>query len=306
MDLRQTLTKNEWRLNRILNGLFRLIGRIPRPMARRIGNFLGDVAFLLDRRHRDVSLKNLRLALGHELDTRQRLSLARSVFRHLAQIPFELGWSLTVDLVSLYKHITIVGLENYQAAYQRGRGILVVTAHIGNWELLPVVAKRAGIPISIVHRPLDFKPLDRFFKDTRSRYGANLIPSRRALLKTVKALKKGEAVAILMDQNVDYYDGVWVDFFGHPACTTKAMAVLARKTGAAVLPVFLYRQADGFRAVFGEILPPVITGDERKDIEAGTAQYTRSIEDGIRKAPDQWFWVHRRWKTKTYSPWPRE
>ena len=143
--------------------------------------------------------------------------------------------------------------------------------------------------------------------DTRSRYGAKLIPSRRALLKIIKALRRGEAVAMLMDQNVDYYEGVWVDFFGHPACTSKAMAMIAMKTEAAVLPVFLYRQADGFRAVFGQILTPAAyTEDQQKDIEARTAQYTKVIEEGIRAEPDQWFWVHQRWKTKTFSPWPRQ
>jgi KDO2-lipid IV(A) lauroyltransferase len=185
--------------------------------------------------------------------------------------------------------------------------VLVITAHLGNWELLSVVAKRAEIPINVVYRPPDFKPLDRFFERTRSQFGAKLIQSRRALLKIFKALKKGEAVAMLMDQNVDYYDGVWVDFFGHPACTTKSMAVIAMKTGADVLPVFLYRQADGFRAVFGQILtPPPTTGDQRKDVEARTAQYTKVIEEGIRAEPDQWFWVHRRWKTKSFSIWPKE
>jgi len=307
MDLRRTLTKSELRLFRWLMRLLRLIGRIPRPLAIRMGNLLGETAFLLDKRHREITLSNLSLALGDEMGADRRHALAKSVYRNLGQILFEVGWSLAVDWATLYRHITIEGLEHYQAAYQQGRGVLVITAHLGNWELLPVVAKQADIPINIVYRPLDFKPLDRLFERTRSRFGAKLIVSRRALLKIRRALKKGEAVAMLMDQNVDYYDGVWVDFFGHPACTTKAMAVIAMKTGAAVLPVFLYRQADGFRAVFGQILTPAAsTGDQRKDVEARTAQYTKVIEEGIRAEPDQWFWVHRRWKTKTFSAWPRQ
>jgi KDO2-lipid IV(A) lauroyltransferase len=165
-----------------------------------MGNLIGNTAFLLDKRHREVTLENLRLALGCELDAMNRQSLARSVYRNLGQILFEVGWSLNADWETLCRYITIDGLENYRAAYEKGNGVLVVTAHMGNWELLPIVAKRAKIPINIVYRPLDFKPLDRFFERTRSRFGAKLIQSRRALLKILKALKKGEAVAMLMDQ----------------------------------------------------------------------------------------------------------
>jgi KDO2-lipid IV(A) lauroyltransferase len=302
----RSLTRSEWWLFRILMGLFVLLGRIPRGIARKIGNLLGDAGYRLDRRHREITLSNIALALGRELDRPGQVSLARAVYRNLGQIIFEVGWSLTAELESLYDHITMEGTENYQAAFKKGKGVLVIMAHIGNWELAPVVGKRTGIPINVVYRPLDFRPLDLFFKETRSRFGATLIPSRHALLKILKALKKGEAVAMLMDQNVDYYDGVWVDFFGQPACTSKAMAVIAMKTGAAVLPVFLYREPAGFRAIFGPMLPPAKTGDRTKDIEANTAQYTQVIEAGIRKQPDQWFWVHRRWKTKTYCPWPKK
>jgi KDO2-lipid IV(A) lauroyltransferase len=306
MNQSRPLTRSEWHLFRILMGVFYVIGRIPRVVSRKIGNLLGDAGYWLDRRHREIALDNISLALGNELDRAEQASLARAVYRNLGQIIFEVGWSVTAELESLYDHVTIEGLENYLAAFKKGKGVLVITAHIGNWELASVVAKKAGMPIHVVYRPLDFRPLDLFFKATRSRFGATLIPSRHALLKILKALKKGEAVAMLMDQNVDYYDGVWVDFFGHPACTSKAMAVIAMKTGAPVLPVFLYRESAGFRAIFGPMLPPANTGDRTKDIEANTAQYTKVIEAGIRKKPDQWFWVHQRWKTKTYCPWPKE
>ncbi len=302
----KSLTRIEWYIYRILVRLFSLIGRIPRPMAKKIGNLMGDAGFWLDKRHRQVTTNNISLALGEELGPTQQWKLARAVYHNLGQIIFEVGWSLSVSLQTLDEHVTIEGLEHFLAAHEMGKGILAITAHIGNWELLSVVGKKSGIPINVVYRPLDSRPVDLFFKKTRSRFGAKLIPSRNALLKIMKVLKKGEAVAMLMDQNVDYYDGVWVDFFGHPACTSKAMAVIAQRTGTPVLPVFLYREAGGFRAVFGKILPPVTTGDRTKDIEANTAQYTQVIEDGVRRQPDQWFWVHRRWKTKTYSAWPRE
>jgi len=300
------LTKSESCIYRILTGFFRLIGRIPRPIAKKIGNLLGDAGFWLDRRHREITLDNIADALGNELAPTEQYKTARAVYRNLGQILFEVGWSLTASFKTMDEHITMEGLENFKAAYEKGKGVLAIGAHIGNWELLSVVGRKTGIPINVVYRPLDFRPMNLFFENTRSRFGANLIPSRNALLKILKGLKKGDAVAMLMDQNVDYYDGVWVDFFGQPACTSKAMAVIAMRTGAPVLPVFLYREADCFKAVFGKILPPIVTGDRTKDIEANTAKYTQVIEDGIRRKPDQWFWVHRRWKTKPYSLWPRE
>ena len=305
MDDPGLLTNTERRLYRLLKRLLGWLGRIPRPLAKKVGNFLGDVGFWLDKRHRDITLENIALALGRELDSKQQVALARSVYRNLGQVLFEVAWSWTLSEKALSECITVEGQEHLQAACDRGKGVLVVTAHIGNWELLPIAAKGVAIPINIVYRPLDFKPLNTIIEQSRSRFGAKLIPSRHALLRILGALKKGEAVAMLMDQNVDYYDGVWVDFFGHPACTSKSMAVIAMKTGASVLPVFLFREVSGFRATCGEALTPADTGDRTKDIEANTAQYTLAIEKAIRQKPDQWFWVHRRWKTKTYALWPR-
>ena len=306
MNNKRPLTRSELRLYRVLFCLIVLIGRIPRAVAKRIGNLLGDAGFWLDRRHREITLNNLALALGDELGAMKRRNIARAVYRNLGQILFEVGWSLNASHKVLNKTIIIEGLNNFRTAYEKGKGVLVITAHIGNWELLSIVAGRASIPTNIVYRPLDFRPLNLFFEKARSRFGTKLIPSRYALLKVLKALKKGEAVAMLMDQNVDYYDGTWVDFFGHPACTSKAMAIIALRTGAPVLPVFLYREDHGFRAVFGDVIPPAVTGDRTKDIETNTAQYTKVIEEGVRLRPEQWFWVHRRWKTKTYSSWPRQ
>ena len=109
-----------------------------------------------------------------------------------------------------------------------------------------------------------------------------------------------------MDQNVDWYDGVFVDFFGRRACTNKGMAVLALLSGAPVLPVFLLREKGGYRAVFGPPMPLRRTGDRIRDIEDNTAAYNRAIESFVRRYPEQWFWAHRRWKTRPYRPWPRQ
>ena len=305
MAKRKPPTPKDIKICGIITHLILAVGRIPRPLACRIGNFLGDFAFFVDRRHRQVVLDNLTLAFGDELTDQDRWDFSRKVYRHLGQILFEAAWSMTASAEELDAKIKIDGLEHYRAAYEKGKGVLFVTGHLGNWELMSFVAHRAQIPINVIYRPMDFSPLNLFFENLRGRFGANLVPTSHAMIRIVRALKKKEAVAILMDQSVDWYDGVWVDFFGHRTCTTKGMALIALKSRSPVLPAFIYREKKGFRAIFGPEIPLVVTGDKTKDIEANTMNFGKAIEQGIRRHPEQWFWVHRRWKKKPYCEWPR-
>jgi KDO2-lipid IV(A) lauroyltransferase len=305
MAKRRQPTIADFKRSEIIYRFMVALGWLPKRVARWLGNVLGDVGFILDRRHRNIALDNLTLALGDELNPRQRWEMAKAVYRHLGQILFEVGWSLTASAAELDRHIHIDGLEHYRAAFDKGKGVLAITGHLGNWELLSIVADRARIPINVLYRPLDFMPLNLFFEKLRGRFGARLIPTSHAMIRIARALKKKEVVAILMDQSADWYDGVWVDFFGHRTCTNKGMALIALKSRAPVLPAFLYREENGFRAVFGPEIPLVVTGDKTKDVEANTLNYSKAIEKGIRRHPEQWFWVHRRWKKKPYSVWPR-
>jgi KDO2-lipid IV(A) lauroyltransferase len=161
-------------------------------------------------------------------------------------------------------------------------------------------------PINIVVRPLDFKPLDHFIFNLRTRYGGKIIPKERSIHAIIKGLHRGEMVALLMDQNVDWYEGVFVDFMGHRACTSKGLALLALKTEAPVVPVFMIREKSGLRAEFEPEIVTVKTGDRQKDIETNTQEYNRVIENFVRRYPEQWFWIHQRWKTKPYQAWPRK
>ncbi len=291
---------------RVIKILFNLIGLIPRKLVFRLGNLMGQILFLADRKHRKIALNNLTRAFGHEKNPYEIKILARRVFKNLGQIIFEIGWFLRLESKDFPKYFNIQGLSNYRNAYEKGRGVLLLTAHMGNWELLPVVVAMAGYPVSVLYRPLDFSPLDLFFVMTRGRFGAELIPAARSMKKILRSLKHGKAVGMLMDQNFDWYEGVFVDFFGHRACTNKGMALLARRTEAPVIPVFLVREKSGFMAEFGSEIPLIKTEDIRKDLEANTQQYNRIIEEFVRRYPDQWFWVHQRWKTKPYCSWPRK
>ena len=291
---------------KVIAGLLKFLGLIPRKTAFKLGNFIGRILFLFDKKHRKIAIDNLTRAFGHEKNPYEIKALARRVFKNLGQIIFEIGWSLRLESKDFQKYFNIQGLSNYRNAYEKGRGVLLLTAHMGNWELLSIIMAMAGYPVSVLYRPLDFFLLDRLFVMIRGRFGAELIPSAQSIPKILRSLKHGKVVGILMDQNVDWYEGVFVDFFGHRACTNKGMALLARRTEAPVIPVFLVREKSGFMAEFGSEIPLIKTEDIRKDLEANTQQYNRIIEDFVRRYPDQWFWVHQRWKTKPFAPWPRK
>jgi len=244
-------------------------------------------------------------AYGHEKDPREMRLVAKKVFKNLAQILFEIGWSLKLADKDFDRFFSIDGLANLGAAYEKGRGVIILTGHLGNWELLAIIFKMIGYPTSFVYRPLDSSPVNGFFEAYRTRFDGKLIPAKWSIGRILRSLRQGELVGILLDQNVAWYEGVFVDFFGRPACTNKGMALLALKTGAPVVPMFLVREGLGFRAEIGKEIPMVKTGDMTQDLEANTQQYNDVIEAFVRRYPDQWFWVLQRWKTKHCQPWPR-
>lgn len=292
-------------LYHIIAGLFSLLGRIPRKPADRISFILGRIWFVFDRRHRNVAVENLRLAFGDRLNAVEIRSMARQVFCNLIRIVFEIGWGMRLDASRIQDHFRYYGLHHLQAARVKGRGVLVLSAHIGNWELLGNAVGSIGFPMSAIYRPLDFKPLDLFFVNLRSRNGTRLFPKEGAMLKIIRSLRNNELVGVLLDQNTVVSSGVFVDFFGKRACTNQGLAQIARMTEAPVVPLFLVREEDGYRVEFGPEVPLVKTGDRTRDIDENTKNYTGVIESMIRRYPEQWFWVHRRWKTRPYKPWPR-
>ena len=284
----------------------RTVGLVPRKAGARLGTVLGRRLYHWDKRHASIAIENLTEAYAGEKNPKEIEAIARRVFQNLGKVIFEICWSLSHDKKNQFRHFTIEGLSNIQKAYDQGRGVLGLTAHFGNWELLTVIGAMLKYPSSIVYRPLDFRPMERFMVLFRTRFGAKMIPKKKAFRNILKSLDRKEMVALLMDQNVAWREGVFADFFGRPACTNKGMALLALKTGAPVIPAFLIRNQSGFTAKFLPEIPLIKTGDKVKDLEANTAQYNRVIESIVRQYPDQWFWVHRRWNTRPFYPWPRE
>lgn len=301
-------------MNRINQGLYTavdlfllLLGRFPLGMRNFCAATLGKLGFKLAKRHRRIAIDNLTTAFGKEKSEDEIRILAQEAFVSMVRMIFEIGWSLRLPESQYPRHFTYSGLDNYHRAEAGGRGVLLLGAHFGNWELYPLVAHMAGVPIKIVYRPLDAQFMDLYIKDLRTRFGAGTISTRGgAMAQIYKSLRRGDAVGLLMDQGADFDNGVFVDFFNRRAATNVGMAILALKSGAPVVPLFLARTGnDRFHAEFGPALPLIKTGDRTKDIEANTQQYNVTIEAYARRYPDQWFWVHNRWKNLPFCPWPR-
>lgn len=293
----------------LLIKLVKVLGLVPETATERISGFVGSLVYRLAGRHRAIAIDNLTMAMGDQIDAGQIRRIVRRVFHNLCRMVFEIGWSLRLSQRDVGRWFAIEGAHHYRQVFASGRGVLFVLSHFGNWELLPCIAALMGHPIHIVYRPLDNPLLERFIRFLRFRFGAGAIATHprgdRAMARVIRCLRNGEGVGMLMDQNVDWYEGVFVDFFGRRACTSRSAAMLAARTGAAIVPCFIVRQGRRFKGVFGPVLEPSRTGDGRRDIEDTTQAFTAVIEAAVRRRPDQWFWVHQRWKTKPYCRLPR-
>ncbi len=262
--------------------------------------------FTLSPHYRRVALNNLKLAFGDRLDEQERRRIARSSFENMALTLME---ALAVPGLSetwFRERLVVEGLDNMRRALARGKGALILTAHFGNWEIMSLSMGLMRVHGHAVIRPLDFKPLDDLFTRIRTSTGMRLIPKNQAMRKIMRALRNGEPVGILLDQSAILREGVFVDFFGHPASSDKGMARIALKTGAAVIPMFGLRLPEGrHRVTIHPEVELLRTGDMTRDVEDNTALFTKIIEKVVAEHPEQWLWMHRRWKQIPYDPWPR-
>jgi len=280
----------------------RLIGWLPAHLppaaGLAIGRRIGDLLWWLLPGRRRRALDNIRLSIGREMTPREIERLGRGSFQHVGMNLIEACRYFLRPTEVMLSQVHIEGVEHLRSAAARGRGVLVLTAHYGNWELLAAAHGLSGLPLSIVIRPLDHPVLDELAARFRRRSGAELIVKRQAVREVLQALRRGRMVGILLDQNATRAEGVFVPFFGVAASTSKGLAVLALRTDAPVVPVFLRRTADGRHCMdVGPALVPPADGD----VLTYTTAFNQVIEAAIRRAPEQWLWMHARWRTR-----PRE
>lgn len=282
---------------RVVRGALHLL---PHAAARRLGVGLGELAHLLDRRHRRVALDNVAMALP-ELSPTARRRLVRSCFHHFGCALTDTISAQRFDLVEMCRRVTVEGWENVDAARRRAapRGIFAMTAHLGLWEMAAHVFGTYGAPLHVVGRPLDNPHLDRELQRHRRRFGNELLPKRGSIRGMIRALQAGENVAILIDQRVMSHEGIEVPFFGRPAVTTPVLARLSLRLGVPVVPAYAFPEPRGrYRVIFKPaILPPQAEDDREQAVHDLTATYLAEMETEIRRHPHLWLWLHRRWKT---------
>jgi len=273
-------------------------GRVPIPLALWLGRRLGDLVFAALPRRRRIALANLARAYP-ELPVRERRRLARRACQHLGMTVVELPRLLASPLEATLARIRLEGVEHLHAAMKANGRALMLTAHVGNWEILCAAHRLTEYGLSVVVRPLDAPWLDAVADRVRRRTGVEIIDKRGALRPVLEALRRGHMVGILMDQNAARREGVFVDFFGHPASTSRSIAVLALRTGAPIVPIFARRGPDGaHRVIIRPALPLPTPNDAEAAVVELTARCTAEIERAIREAPDQWLWFHDRWRTR--------
>jgi KDO2-lipid IV(A) lauroyltransferase len=279
--------------------LVKLMGLLPRPLARAVGIGLGQIVYFLHGKLRRVGMRNLGMAFP-QMPVRERRKIVRGVFTSLGRQLAEVCLFPRYTAENVSQVVIYDGFENFDRASQLGKGVLFLTGHLGGWELSAFSHSLYGHPLRFVMRPLDNPYLDRMVREYRTMHGNIPILKDDPVRELLRAMKEGATVGILMDTNMMPPQGIFVDFFGIAACTPSGLARIALRTDAAVVPGFTIWDATlrKYRLRFDPALKLIRTGNTEVDIVANTQMFTKVIEDFVRRYPDQWLWVHRRWKTR--------
>lgn len=287
----------------LLRWASRRVARWSVPTQLRVGAALG---FLMGRILR-IRRRAVLAALARHLPEKspaERVAIANGVYRHLARMAVECLGFPHQPRERFQRQVDFVGLENGSAALARGRGMLVLMGHIGNWELMGLALAGRFTQINVVVREQHHEGFNAYWRASREDMGLHLLAAQHSYREALRALQRGELVAVTLDQNMRRRRGVFVDFLGEQACTTPGLAYLAAQSGAPVVPMYSIRQLDGRHRL--EILPALEPPPDREEstIQAATQAYTRILEDIIRRHPEQWLWLHKRWRTRPEQPIP--
>jgi Kdo2-lipid IVA lauroyltransferase/acyltransferase len=285
----------------IFRAAFGFFALLPRRIALAAGAMLGELFYLFDNRDKRIALYNLRLAFPDQSETEHRAVLRRSC-RNLGRVGAECCHLASLTPQSLHRYVTVEDPERWHAVLSAAaeRGAVILTAHLGNFELLAYAHGLLGHPVTLVHRPMRNVLVDRAITALRARAGTTSLAKKTAAKAALRALRDRCIVAIPADQNQTRRYGVFVDFFGLPASTTPGPARLAMLSRSPILPVFLVREGESERHRI-VVLPEVElvhTGDRAADAITNTQRCTAVIEAMLRRYPDQWIWFHKRWKTR--------
>jgi KDO2-lipid IV(A) lauroyltransferase len=269
------------------------LARAPLPLSNRLARAYAKLLDVALPRLRRVAMSNLRMALPL-LDDGAYRSIIKGVFHSIARLLVTFARFPLLDARHIGDWIRYEGFEHFEEARQRGRGVLFATAHLGNWELSAFAHALMTAPMHVVIRPLDNPRIDALVERRRKSSGNRLINKRGYARGILQALRTNQAVGVLVDQNASLEEGTFVDFFGVPACAGLGFARLAAHSGATVIPGFALWIEEERKYVLRFYPPVEITGDAARD----TRELHQRLEAVIRAYPDQWLWIHRRWKTR--------
>jgi len=275
------------------------LGLLPRPMARFVGATFAFLAYGIRRPLRRTATLNLKLAFPDWSDSKRK-EVIRGMVRQIGWMAGEFSQFPRYTRKRIEEIVILDGYENFDAARQRGKGVLFLTGHMSAWELAPFAHALFGYPLHFLVRPIANRRVDALINGYRCLSGNRPIDKNRSARAMLKVLSEGGTVGILSDHNTSLEEGVFVDFFGIPASTTSGLARIALRTDAAVIPGFLSWDEGRrkYRLRFRPAIELARTGDDEADVIENTARFTRAVEDYIRAYPDQWLWVHKRWKTR--------
>src|ERR1019366_6729914 len=272
---------------------------LPRSAARAYGAGVAVVFFAALPRLRRIASFNLKLAFPDWSDA-QRRGVVNGMIRQLGWMGGEFSQFPKYTAERIKEIVVLDGVENYLEAQRAGKGVLILTGHFSAWELAPFAQARFGHPMSFLAREVDNPMVDALVNSYRTLSGNKPIEKNQSARAVLRVLGDGGTVGILADQNTLREEGVFVDFFGIPACTTTGIARMALHTGAAVVPGYILWDPTikKYRLRFDPEVELVRTGNAEADVHANTARFARVIEEVVRKNPEQWVWVHKRWKTR--------
>ena len=275
-----------------------VLGRLPGPISRFLGNFLGLVAWFFWRGYRRLARTNIRIALGDQLSSAEQSRLVRQSSQHITREFLELARWLNLSPARRRERLLVEGEENLLRARRKGRGVMLMTAHLSNFPLASVALTLRGIPNYFVMKQIKVKMTDDYFNRLEDRLGVKIIdlfPRSRCTREMLQALQENKVVVVALDLDA-HREGIFVDFFGKPASTYAGPLVLARRAGGVLLPAFLIRQPDrNYRLV---IHPPLPVPKSKEDYPRVLRDYNHLLEDYIRRYPEQYNWIYKRWKTR--------
>ncbi len=278
-------------------GITRLARLLPLNPAMKLGEKLGWLLYKADKRHRLIAHDNLKKVWGEQKPPEELKLIARRCFSNFGQSIIEICRFPELNKDNIDEYVEVEGWENLEQASRKGKGVFVFSAHFGNWELMAAYAGLHGQPFSVISRPIDNVYIQNLVAGYRTRFGSKMIPKKNALKRFLKSLRQGENVAVLMDQSTAPSESALVTFFGHPCYTLVTPAVLALKTGCAIIPAFMTRkEGPKHKLIIEPELTIERTGNYKHDIQVITQNLNDTIEKYVTKYPDQWLWIHRRWK----------